>query len=196
GLGRKTADDAGRPVDLERLAVDEGRERDGRAHHRGNAELARDDCGMRQRAADLGDDRGRAREQRDPRHVRRLAHEDVAVPELREVLEVAHQACRPACDTGRRWSPTQRARRIVLHLAIEQVPYRSGLRAEAGVRVSDRLWRFEAPPPLLLRLALGDQRGEIAWRAQRVTDLVEIQQEDLLAVAKDAVAHETGPESS
>src|SRR5207245_11040690 len=94
----------------------------------------------------------------------------------------------------RRGRAAQRARRIVLLRPVKEVPERTGFRWSCGVDLSDGLRRLELPRPRLLRRALGDQRREIARFAKRIADLLEIEQEDLLAVADDAVAHETSAE--
>jgi hypothetical protein len=48
----------------------------------------------------------------------------------------------------------------------------------------------------LLLFSRGDQRREIARVAERVADLVDIQKEDLLAVADDPVTHQASAERS
>ena len=76
------------------------------------------------------------------------------------------------------------------------MPYRSGLRGSRRVQLPDRLRCFEQPPPGLLRLALGDERREIARLAERVADLIHVEKEDLLAIAKDTVPNESVAEGS
>src|SRR5207249_11605912 len=97
-----------------------------------------------------------------------------------------------ACHARRRGGAAERARRIVLIGSIQQVPDRSGFRAEPRARLPDRLGRFEAPPLGLLLLSFRDESREIARPAERITDLVEVEEEDLLAVAQDTVSHEAG----
>ena len=65
------------------------------------AELARDDGGVRGHAAGVGDEPRDAREEHDPRRVRHAADEDLAVLDLVELVERLDDARAPLGDARR-----------------------------------------------------------------------------------------------
>src|SRR5207237_8125333 len=141
-----------------------------RADDGGYAELARDDRRMRERAADVGDDRGRGGEERYPRDVRRLADEHVAPVETRELVELADEPRRTARDPRGCGGAVQHPRWVVLRGAIEKMAHADRRRCGAvlrRIRGADGLGRLERAPPSLLLDPFGDDGGSGHRLAQR-----------------------------
>ena len=98
-------DATGRAVDPDAVAGRDPPRGLGRADHRGDPELARQHGRMRRRAARVGHEPGDLREQHDPRRVRHLADEDVALADLVELVDGLDDARDPLDDAGRPGDP-------------------------------------------------------------------------------------------
>src|SRR5690348_12371250 len=88
-------DDARGAVDADAVAGLDALARVAGADDGRDAELARHDRRMRNRAARLGDEAGDLREEHDPGRVRHPAHEDLALLHLVELVQRGHEAGRP-----------------------------------------------------------------------------------------------------
>src|SRR5256886_4415407 len=79
---------------------------------------------------------------------------------------------------------------------MEEMPDRDRSRHRCCVLLPKRLRRFEPAPLGLLLLTFRDQGREISRFAERIADLIDIQEEDLLAVFDHSVPGEAGAEPS
>src|SRR2546430_17683204 len=79
---------------------------------------------------------------------------------------------------------------------MEEMPDRDRSRHRCCVLLPKRLRRLEPAPLGLLLLAFRDQGREVSRFAERIADLIDIQEEDLLAVFDHAVPREAGAEPS
>src|SRR5438445_5305242 len=131
------------------------------AHDRGDPELPRDDRGMRRNAAGVGHKPTDLREQDDPGRVRHLAHENLALLDLVEVVNGRDDTRGALGDTGRGGEPddlVDRRGRLAVEL-LREAP-------ERQIRERERLLRGGAEPlgrpyarlPLALVAPRGDER--------------------------------------
>src|SRR3954467_8841141 len=134
-------DDAGRAVDADAVAGLDALAGVAGAHDGRDAELARDDGRVRDRAAGLRDETLDLGEEHDPGRVRHAADEDVALLDLVELLERRHVACGSLDHAGRRRQALDLARRGGL-AGVEAV----GEAPEAAVGELDRGLRRRAEP--------------------------------------------------
>ena len=162
-------------------------------------ELARDDGGMRRHAAGVRDEPGDLREQHDPRRIRHLADEDLALLYLVELVERGDAARDALDDAGRGAEPVH-----LVDLLRRRAVKLLGEAPERPVRERERLLRRGADPlrrsdeRLLLALvpAVGDDRPRVEGLGvgRQQAELVVAEVEHVLLIVERAGLDQLPPD--